>query len=75
MVLGRLGKDSMMILCGDNQQIDLKDSNYSAINEVAKIINSNYVHKVILKDNHRHEALSEVLNLLYLHIKSLNHEV
>ena len=64
MVLGRLGKDSMMILCGDNQQIDLKDSNYSAINEVAKIINSNYVHKVILKDNHRHEALSEVLDLL-----------
>ena len=53
-----------MILCGDNQQIDLKDSNYSAINEVAKIINSNYVHKVILKDNHRHEALSEVLDLL-----------
>ena len=64
MVLGRLGKDSMMILCGDNQQIDLKDSNYSAINEVAKIINSNYVHKVILKDNHRHEASSEVLDLL-----------
>lgn len=64
MVLGRLGKDSMMILCGDSQQIDLKDSNYSAINEVAKIINSNYVHKVILKDNHRHEALSEVLDLL-----------
>ena len=64
MVLGRLGKDSMMILCCDNQQIDLKDSNYSAINEVAKIINSNYVHKVILKDNHRHEALSEVLDLL-----------
>ena len=64
MVLGRLGKDSLMILCGDNQQIDLKDRNYSAIHEVAKIINSKYVSKVILKDNHRHESLIEVLDLL-----------
>jgi|TARA_R110002167_G_scaffold182833_1_gene383274 phosphate starvation-inducible PhoH-like protein len=64
MVLGRLGKDSMMILCGDNQQIDLKDANYSAINEVAKIINSKFVNKVILEDNHRHQALNEVLDLL-----------
>tara|TARA_R110000744_G_scaffold221583_1_gene340568 strand:+ start:278 stop:940 length:663 start_codon:yes stop_codon:yes gene_type:complete len=64
MVLGRLGKDSMMILCGDSQQIDLKDINYSAIHEVAKIISSDFVHKVILKDNHRHQALNEVLDLL-----------
>lgn len=64
MVLGRLGKNSVMILCGDNQQIDLKDKNYSAINEVAKILNSKYVSKTILKDNHRHESLVEVLDLL-----------
>lgn len=64
MVLGRLGKDSMMILCGDNQQIDLKDVNYSAIHEVAKIINSDFVYKIILKDNHRHQALNQVLDLL-----------
>jgi phosphate starvation-inducible PhoH-like protein len=64
MVLGRLGKDSTMILCGDNQQIDLKDRNYSAINEVAKIIGSEYVNKIILTDNHRHESLTEVLELL-----------
>jgi phosphate starvation-inducible PhoH-like protein len=64
MVLGRLGKDSMMILCGDSQQIDLKDANYSAIHEVAKIISSDFVHKVILTDNHRHQALNEVLDLL-----------
>jgi len=64
MVLGRLGKDSMMILCGDNQQIDLKDVNYSAIHEVAKIINSDFVYKVILKDNHRHQALNQILDLL-----------
>ena len=64
MVLGRLGKDSIMILCGDSQQIDLKDRNYSAIHEVAKIVGSKYVSKVILKDNHRHESLIEVLDLL-----------
>jgi len=64
MVLGRLGKDSIMILCGDSQQIDLKDRNYSAIHEVAKIIGSKYVSKVILKDNHRHESLIEVVDLL-----------
>jgi phosphate starvation-inducible PhoH-like protein len=64
MVLGRLGKNSIMLLCGDNQQIDLKDRNYSAIHEVAKIIGSKYVNKVILEDNHRHESLIEVLELL-----------
>ena len=64
MALSRLGKDSMMIFCGDNQQIDLKDKNYSAIHEVAKIVNSKHVYKVVLEDNHRHESLSEVLELL-----------
>ena len=64
MALSRLGKDSMMIFCGDNQQIDLKDKNYSAINEVAKITGSLHVYKVVLEDNHRHESLTEVLELL-----------
>jgi len=64
MALSRLGKDSIMIFCGDNQQIDLKDRNYSAIHEVSKITSSNYVYKVVLQDNHRHEALFDVLELL-----------
>jgi phosphate starvation-inducible PhoH-like protein len=64
MVLGRLGKNSMMMFCGDNQQVDLKDRNYSAIHEVSKIVSSQYVYKVVLKDNHRHESLIEVLELL-----------
>lgn len=64
MALSRLGKNSIMIFCGDNQQIDLKDKNYSAIHEVAKILSSKHVHKVVLKDNHRHVALSDVLELL-----------
>ena len=64
MALGRLGKNSTMIFCGDNQQIDLKDKNYSAIHEVPKIVNSQYVYKRILTDNHRHIAIDEVFELL-----------
>ena len=64
MALSRLGKDSIMILCGDNQQIDLKDKNYSAIHEVHKITSSKHVFKITLEDNHRHPALFDVLELL-----------
>ena len=65
MVLGRLGKNSTMMLCGDGQQIDLKFANDSAIHEVPKLKDSQYVYTVNLKDNHRHESLDEVLKLLY----------
>ena len=65
MVLGRLGKGSTMILTGDPQQIDLKFSNDSAVHEVPKLKGSDHVFSIQLKDNHRHEALNEVLKLLY----------
>jgi phosphate starvation-inducible PhoH-like protein len=65
MVLGRLGKRSTMILTGDPQQIDLKFNNDSAIHEVPKLKGSEHVYQTVLKDNHRHEALNEVLKLLY----------
>ena len=65
MVLGRLGKGSTMIFTGDPQQIDLKSNNYSAVHDVPKLKDSRYVYTVTLKDNHRHEALNEVLQLLY----------
>jgi|TARA_B100000900_G_scaffold240653_1_gene204632 phosphate starvation-inducible PhoH-like protein len=64
MVLGRVGKGSTMILCGDKQQIDLKYKNDSAIHEVPKLKGCQYVYDVILRDNHRHESLDEVLRLL-----------
>ena len=64
MALGRLGKGSTMIFCGDNQQIDLKDKNYSAIHDVAKLTSSEFVYKRILEDNHRHPAIDEVFELL-----------
>ena len=64
MVLGRLGKLSTMILTGDPQQIDLKFANDSAIHEVPKLKDSQYVYSTKLTDNHRHEALDELLRLL-----------
>ena len=65
MVLGRLGKGSVMILTGDPQQIDLKFVNDSAIHEVAKLKESKYVFTRALLDNHRHEALDDILKLLF----------
>ena len=64
MALGRLGKNSTMIFCGDNQQIDLKDPNQSAIGDVFKITSSDYVYKRVLEDNHRHEAIDDVFERL-----------
>src|SRR5210317_2119623 len=57
MVLSRLGKGSRMILCGDTHQIDLKYRNDSAVHEVSKIRDSQYVREIKLTDNHRHESL------------------
>ena len=64
MAIGRLGKDSTMIFCGDSYQMDLKDKNYSAFHDMSKLINSKYVHKTVLTDNHRHAAIDDLLELL-----------
>ena len=64
MAIGRLGKDSKIIFCGDSYQIDLKDKNWSAYHDMAKLINSKYVFKVQLEDSHRHAAIDDLLELL-----------
>ncbi len=64
MAIGRLGKDSKMIFCGDSYQIDLKDKNHSAYHDMAKLISSKYVYKTLLKDSHRHDAIDNLLELL-----------
>ena len=64
MAIGRLAKDSKMIFCGDSYQIDLKDKNYSAYHDMAKLINSQYVFKCVLEDSHRHDAIDDLLELL-----------
>jgi phosphate starvation-inducible PhoH-like protein len=64
MAIGRVGKDSKMIFCGDSYQIDLKDKNYSAYHDMAKLTNSKYVYKTVLEESHRHEAIDDLLELL-----------
>ena len=64
MVLSRLGKDSIMILCGDKYQVDLKFKNDSATHEVPKLRDSIWVNEIVLLDNHRHEALHDILSRL-----------
>jgi phosphate starvation-inducible PhoH-like protein len=64
MVLGRLGKDSIMVLTGDEHQVDLKNPQDSAVNQLTKLNKSQFVNTEKLLDNHRHPALKEVLSIL-----------
>jgi len=64
MAIGRLGKDSKLIFCGDSYQIDLKDKNWSAYHDMSKLVNSDYVFKTVLEDSHRHAAIDNLLDLL-----------
>ena len=64
MCIGRLGKDSKMIFCGDSYQIDLRDKQHSAYHDMAKLANSEYVFKTVLTDSHRHAAIDDLLELL-----------
>jgi hypothetical protein len=51
-------------LCGDKYQVDLKAKNDSATHDVPKLRDSKWVNEIILLDNHRHEALDDILNRL-----------
>ena len=53
-----------MILCGDKYQVDLKFKNDSATHEVPKLRDSIWVNEIVLLDNHRHEALHDILSRL-----------
>lgn len=64
MCIGRLGLNSRMIFCGDNQQIDLKNRDNSAWFEVEKIRTSSHIFVTTLLENHRHPAVAEILELL-----------
>lgn len=65
MCIGRLGKNSQMIFCGDYKQVDLKNYYDSGLSKLDKLKNSPYVYIVELEENHRHPALKEVLRLYY----------
>lgn len=65
MVIGRLGINSMMILCGDSRQIDVSGGlNKSAFSKMELLRKSKYVNIIDLKDNHRLPELFEILELL-----------
>ena len=64
MAIGRLGKGSIMIFCGDIDQIDLKQPNTSAIHSIKKLSNSPHVSVIELTENHRHPAVHDLLELL-----------
>jgi phosphate starvation-inducible PhoH-like protein len=64
MVIGRLGKGSKMIICGDTTQIDLKnkkDSGLDFLNTVASRVDG--VKIITLKQNHRHEVVPKILDI------------
>lgn len=64
MVIGRLGKESKIIICGDTTQIDLKnkkDSGLDFLNTVASRVEG--VKVITLKQNHRHEIVPYILEI------------
>lgn len=63
-VLGRLGKNSKMVICGDIAQIDLKtkkDSGFSFLSRIEEQVKGFRV--FILKQNHRHEIVTPILKV------------
>lgn len=64
MVIGRLGKNSKIIICGDTTQIDLrnkKDSGLDFLNTVSSRVEG--VKIITLKQNHRHEIVPLILDV------------
>ena len=64
MAIGRLGKNSIMIFCGDTNQIDLRQKADSAINYIKRLEDNKYVKTITMVENHRHPAISEILKKL-----------
>jgi phosphate starvation-inducible PhoH-like protein len=63
-VLGRLGKNSKMVICGDIAQIDLKTKKESGFSFLSRVEEQVPGFKVFtLKKNHRHEIVSPILKV------------
>jgi len=66
-VLGRLGKDSKMVICGDVAQIDLKykkDSGFSFLQRLEENVKEFKI--FTLKQNHRHDVVESILKVYEL---------
>lgn len=67
-VIGRLGKGSKMVICGDLAQIDLKDkrtSGFSFLNRLEESVEGFRI--FTLSENHRHEIVSPILSVYELY--------
>jgi len=63
-MLGRLGKGSTMVICGDQAQIDLKHKKDSGFGFLYTLEAQVAGFKVItLKQNHRHEIVEPILKV------------
>ena len=66
-VLGRLGKESKMVICGDVAQIDLKhkkDSGFSFLQRLEENVKGFKI--FTLKQNHRHDVVEPILKVYEL---------
>ena len=63
-VIGRLGKNSKMVICGDMAQIDLRDkrdTGFSFLNRLEEQVEGFKAYQ--LERNHRHEIVSPILEV------------
>lgn len=67
-LLGRLGKGSKMILCGDVSQIDLKNKKTSGLSFLRRIEEEVSGFKIVnLHQNHRHDIVQPILDVYKLY--------
>ena len=63
-VIGRLGKSSKMVICGDMAQIDLKDKRETGFSFLSRLEENVEGFKTIaLEKNHRHDIVSPILEV------------
>lgn len=63
-VIGRLGKGSKMVICGDMAQIDLKDKRETGFSFLSRIEEKVQGFKTFaLKYNHRHQIVAPILQV------------
>jgi phosphate starvation-inducible protein PhoH and related proteins len=63
-VIGRLGKGSKMVICGDMAQIDLRDKRETGFSFLARIEEQVQGFRTAsLEYNHRHEIVAPILNV------------
>lgn len=63
-ILGRLGRDSKMVICGDMAQIDLKDKKTTGFSFLSRVEEHVPGFKVFtLLQNHRHEIVAPILEV------------